>query len=86
MELVPERMTELRALVAARLAMVPALTLRPPTIELTRLVLMERATEDAALLTARSAVLYRAAAFFSAAFCAEASSFRRCFYAAASSR
>ena len=56
MELVPERMTELRALVAARLAMVPALTLRPPTIELTRLVLMERATEDAALLTARSAV------------------------------
>ena len=67
----PSRMTELRALVAARLAMVPVLT--------------ERATEDAALLAARWTVFFRRSASFSASRWAAASSFCRCFSAAAAS-
>ena len=53
----PLRITEERAVVAARLAMVPALTVFPPVTALTRLVLTERATEDAALVAAFCAVL-----------------------------
>ena len=48
MELLPLRMTELRALVAARLAMVLALVFFPPRTELTILVLTERITVDVA--------------------------------------
>ena len=48
MELLPLRMTELRALVAARLAMVLALVFFPPRTELTILVLTERITEEVA--------------------------------------
>ena len=85
MELAPERMTELRALVAARLAMVPALVVLPPVTELTMLWLTAVITEEVALVTAFWATFFLAAASFSACFWAAASSFRRCFSASASS-
>lgn len=53
MEFVPERITELNALVAARFAIVPALTFLPPTMELTIFVLTDLATDEEALVTAR---------------------------------
>ena len=81
----PSRITALRALVAARLAMVPVLTVLPPVMVLTILVLTERATEDAALLAARWMVFFRRSASFSASRRAAASSFCRCFSAAAAS-
>ena len=81
----PSRITALRALVAARLAMVPVLTVLPPVRVLTILVLTERATEDAALLAARWMVFFRRSASFSASRWAAASSFSRCFSAAAAS-
>ena len=86
MALEPERMTELSALFAARLAMVLPLVCLPPRTELTRFVLTERATEDAAFVTARCTVLRRFSASFSASRCAAASAFCFAFSAAASSR
>ena len=96
MELEPLRMTELRALVAARLAMVLPLTCFPPSTEFIRFVLIERATEEAALDAARSAVFFLAAAFLASSrscaaaarassFSAAASSLRRCLSSAFSS-
>ena len=68
----PERMTELRALVAARLAMVEALAFLPPVTELTMLRLSELMTEEVALVTAFCAVFLRCSASFSLAFCSAA--------------
>ena len=55
MELAPLRITELSAVDAARLAIVPVLAVLPPRTELIILVLTLRATELAALFTAFSA-------------------------------
>ena len=56
MELEPLRITELRALVAARLAMVLALVFLPPSTVLTMLVLTARITVAVAAAAAASAV------------------------------
>ena len=83
------RMAELRALRAARLAMVEALVVLPPVAALTMLVDSAPITEDAAVVTAcwaiffflaasRSASFWAASSAFSAAFCAASSSLRRC--------
>ena len=64
MALVPLRMTEDRALRAARLAIVVALEVFPPVAALTMLVLTELTTEEAALLIACCATFF----FFSASF------------------
>ena len=82
-ELEPERITELRALLAARLAMVAALVCLPPVTELMILWLTAVTTEDAATVAAFWTVLRRCSASFSAALAAAASSFWRCFSAAA---
>ena len=73
-DVAPERITELRAEVAARLATVPVLLTLPPATELTRLVLIDRATDEAALLAARWAALVTVAVFCAAAFSAAACS------------
>ena len=86
MELEPERMTELRAFLAARVAMVLVLVVLPPVMELMILELRELITEDAAFETARCATLLLSAASFSFCFCAASSPFWRCFSAASSSR
>ena len=85
MVLLPERITELRALRAACWAMVLVLLVFPPVTELMRFVLIEPAIEDAALVTARWAIFFFSSASFWRCFSAAASSFRRCFSAAASS-
>ena len=64
MVLLPERITELRALRAACWAMVLVLLVLPPVIELMRLVLMDPATEEAALVTARWAIFFFSSASF----------------------
>ena len=69
MALVPERITELSAFLAARLAMVCALVVLPPVAALTRFVDSELATEDAALVAACCTSFFFLAASFSAAFC-----------------
>ena len=79
MVLLPERITELRALRAACWAMVLVLLVLPPVRELMMLVLMEPATEEAALVTARWAIFFFSSASFRRCFSAAASSFRRCF-------
>ena len=75
MELLPLRMTELRALVAARLAMVLALVVFPPRTELTILVLTERITEEVAAAAAFSTAFL----FFSASLIASFSAARASF-------
>ena len=52
MALLPLRITEERAFLAARLAIVVALVVFPPVAALTMFVLTELTTEEAALVTA----------------------------------
>ena len=79
MELEPLRITELRALVAARLAMVLALVFLPPSTVLTMLVLTARITVAVAAAAAASAVFFFLAAASWAAFSAAAASFSAAF-------
>ena len=86
MALDPERITELIAFFAARLAMVFPSVVFPPATALTRFVLSELATEDAALVAACWTNFFFLAASFSAAFWAASASFSAALSAAASSR
>ena len=64
MEFEPERITELSAFLAARLAIVLLLVVFPPVSELIMFVLRELATEDAALVAARRTTFVLSAACF----------------------